>query len=105
MPPDAIMQRAIVPLKTQVLQKTPGFPGADLRRALSAEAGPAIVYVATKKEAEALAAELKASLPGVTAAAYHAGMSHSDRRQVHFDFLKDRVQVKRKGRGAKERQA
>jgi ATP-dependent DNA helicase RecQ len=54
-------------------------------------AGPGLLYVATRKDthtyAEALASQ------GVTAAAYHAGMSGSERDAVHENFRDDRYHV------------
>ncbi len=51
---------------------------------------PAIVYCASRKNAEALAAELKDHFP---AAPYHAGMTGEDRDLVQDGFLKGRLDV------------
>jgi DNA topoisomerase-3 len=51
---------------------------------------PAILYAPTRKEAEALAEELKGIAP---AAAYHAGMTAADRDRVQAAFLAGRLQV------------
>ncbi len=51
---------------------------------------PAIVYTPTRKEATALAGELKRELPAV---AYHAGMTARDRDDVQARFLEGRAEV------------
>jgi len=51
---------------------------------------PAIVYTPTRKEATALASELKG---GVRAVAYHAGMTARDRDDVQARFLEGRAEV------------
>ncbi|MCV9899039.1 MULTISPECIES: ATP-dependent DNA helicase RecQ [unclassified Exiguobacterium] len=48
---------------------------------------PAVVYTATRREAEALAFELEDAL------FYHGGMSTEDRRLVQSQFLRDEVSV------------
>ena len=53
--------------------------------------GPGIVYVATHRHAEELAAELEVA--GVSAEAYHAGLSARQRREVQDGFLADRYRV------------
>ncbi|WP_234009071.1 RecQ family ATP-dependent DNA helicase [Deinococcus sp. NW-56] len=53
--------------------------------------GPGIVYAATRKAAEALAADLVAR--GVRAAAYHAGMGTAAREGVQGDFMADALEV------------
>jgi ATP-dependent DNA helicase RecQ len=50
-----------------------------------ATAGTGIVYVATRRQAEELAAEIAAG--GKEAAAYHAGLVRSERDSVHQRFL------------------
>ncbi|MFI6339495.1 RecQ family ATP-dependent DNA helicase [Streptomyces sp. NPDC050535] len=57
----------------------------------AAEPKPGIVYVATRKDAEAYAAEL-AEL-GLSAAAYHAGSRAADRSAVHDSFLSGELDV------------
>jgi ATP-dependent DNA helicase RecQ len=52
---------------------------------------PGIVYVATRKAAETLAAEL--SDRGVQAAPYHSGRRGRDREEVHERFLDGRLDV------------
>jgi ATP-dependent DNA helicase RecQ len=52
---------------------------------------PGIVYVPTRRAAEALAERLCAA--GVAAAAYHGGMSGGERARRHEDFMSDRVPV------------
>jgi len=53
--------------------------------------GSGIVYVATRRGAEAVAEELQAQ--GVNAAAYHAGMKAVEREQVQRRFMSDDVAV------------
>lgn len=55
------------------------------------EAKPGIVYTATRKSAEALAAEMQDY--GLAAAAYHAGMRHADRESVQDGFLGGSLEV------------
>jgi ATP-dependent DNA helicase RecQ len=68
---------------------------ASKRRAViertAAEPKPGLLYAATRKDAEAYAAEL-AGL-GLTAVPYHAGMKAADRKRVHQRFLDDEVDV------------
>ncbi|BEP12925.1 RecQ family ATP-dependent DNA helicase [Acidothermaceae bacterium B102] len=61
----------------------------ELRAA--AEAKPGIVYVATRKDAEAYAAELHAL--GLRAAPYHGGMRAADREDVQERFMTDQLDV------------
>jgi ATP-dependent DNA helicase RecQ len=61
----------------------------ELRAA--SEAKPGIVYVATRKDAEAYAAELGDI--GLRAAAYHGGMRAADREDVQSRFMSDDVDV------------
>jgi ATP-dependent DNA helicase RecQ len=60
-----------------------------LRAATSAK--PGLVYVATRKDAEAYADEL--SDLGLDAEAYHAGMKAADREWVHRSFLEGDLDV------------
>jgi ATP-dependent DNA helicase RecQ len=53
--------------------------------------GPGVVYVATHRHAEDLASELETA--GVSAQAYHAGLSARQRREVQDGFLADRYRV------------
>jgi ATP-dependent DNA helicase RecQ len=55
------------------------------------EAKPGIIYTATRKSAEALAADLADY--GMTAAAYHAGMRAADRSSVQDGFLAGSLDV------------
>jgi ATP-dependent DNA helicase RecQ len=55
------------------------------------EQKPGIVYTATRKSAEALAAELQDY--GLAAAAYHAGMRSADRSSVQDGFLDGSLEV------------
>jgi len=65
------------------------------RRALVADAagrsGLGLVYVATRRDAEAYAKEL--SVAGLRAEAYHAGMRAAERERVHALFSGDGVDV------------
>jgi ATP-dependent DNA helicase RecQ len=56
-----------------------------------AEPKPGIVYAATRRLAEKLAAELAGA--GVSAVAYHGGMNRSARTRAQEDFMSDRVEV------------
>ncbi|WP_298252604.1 RecQ family ATP-dependent DNA helicase [uncultured Arthrobacter sp.] len=53
--------------------------------------GPGLVYVATKKAVDALAAELRTA--GRKADAYHAGRRKKEREAVHDGFLDGRIDV------------
>ncbi|WP_344122920.1 RecQ family ATP-dependent DNA helicase [Kocuria aegyptia] len=68
---------------------------SDKRRAVLDEVAelvdPGLVYVATRKETEAYAAELLRR--GVRAEAYHAGRKRSERNEVHARFLADELDV------------
>ncbi|WP_329086709.1 RecQ family ATP-dependent DNA helicase [Actinomadura citrea] len=68
---------------------------ADKRRALVEDAagrkGLGLVYVATRRDAEAYGEELAAA--GLRAAAYHAGMKAADRHRVHEAFQGDELDV------------
>ena len=68
---------------------------AAKRRALVADAAErgalGLVYVATRRDAEAYAKELTAA--GLRAHAYHAGMKASRREQVHTLFAEDGLDV------------
>ncbi len=52
---------------------------------------PGIVYVATRKRAEEIAAAL--GNKGIKAVYYHAGMKASDRQQVQTEFMQDQAEV------------
>jgi len=62
-----------------------------LREHVAAEAPPGIVYVATRRGAEELAAELCED--GLRAAAYHAGMRKLDRESAQNRFMDDELDV------------
>jgi ATP-dependent DNA helicase RecQ len=57
----------------------------------SAESLPAIVYCGTRKDTDSLAAEIKAS--GISAVAYHAGLTPERRRAAQEDFMGGRADV------------
>jgi len=63
---------------------------AVLQRAV-VEPKPGLIYAATRKDAETLAADLRGL--GVAAASYHAGMRAVARRAVHDGFLDDELEV------------
>lgn len=65
--------------RAAVLDALPGLPT------------PGLLYVATRKEAESYADALRAS--GLTAAAYHAGLSAGARDAVHAGFRDDEYDV------------
>ncbi len=76
-------------IAVEVAEMLPSARRDEVRRLLSDPARrPAIVYAPSRKEADALGAELRAELP---AAAYHAGMTASDRDRVQAEFLSGRV--------------
>ena len=52
---------------------------------------PGIVYAATRKAAEMIAAELQQR--GIEAAAYHAGMKGTDRDHIQTQFMQDELAV------------
>jgi ATP-dependent DNA helicase RecQ len=56
-----------------------------------ASEGRGILYVASRKDADAFAAEL--SELGLRAAAYHAGMRSADRERVQRQFMADEIDV------------
>ena len=78
-------------LAVEVAELKPSARGAVVRRLL-ADPGrrPAIVYAPTRKESEALAADLAATLP---AAPYHAGLSAAERDRAQAAFLAGEVEV------------
>ncbi len=63
---------------------------AVVQRAI-AEAKPGLVYVATRKQAEQLADDLRAA--GLQAEAYHAGMPRTERERVHDAFTDGSAEV------------
>ncbi|MCY1059931.1 DNA topoisomerase 3 [Nannocystis sp. SCPEA4] len=74
----------------EVLERNPGERAATIRELLSERARrPAIVYAATRKNAEELADALGPRL----AAAYHAGMSNDERDRVQTAFLAGQREV------------
>lgn len=63
----------------------------ELRRIVGAATHPGIVYVATRKDAEALTEELRTD--GLEVAHYHGGMAAADREDAHRAFLHDDLDV------------
>lgn len=69
------------------------YKAAWVNRYIAAHEGQSgIVYCATRKDTEALAAALNAAKPGV-AVAYHGGMMADERNRAQRDFVTDRVPV------------
>ncbi len=62
-----------------------------IAEAVTSAAKPGIVYVATRRHAEELAAELGGR--GMTAEHYHAGLSKRERDELHERFDADEVEV------------
>jgi len=62
-----------------------------LMRLLYRSTEPAIVYVATRRDAEAIASMLRDR--GIAARAYHAGMERYDRDVVQDMFMNDQIRV------------
>ncbi|MEU0884105.1 RecQ family ATP-dependent DNA helicase [Lentzea sp. NPDC005914] len=58
---------------------------------VSEQAGPGLLYVPTRKDAERYAADLVAR--GLAAAAFHAGMKAADRRRVQDGFMRGDLDV------------
>ncbi|MEA2471603.1 MAG: ATP-dependent helicase RecQ, partial [Thermoleophilaceae bacterium] len=58
---------------------------------VAAEAGPGIVYAATRRLAEELAESLREA--GVSALAYHGGMRRAEREEAQEAFMQDRIDV------------
>jgi len=78
-------------LAVEVAEAPPSRRGELVKEILAAEGRrPAIVYTPTRKEATALAGELKRDLRAV---AYHAGMTARDRDDVQARFLEGRADV------------
>jgi superfamily II DNA helicase RecQ len=75
----------------------PERPGAICGLLASAERRPAIVYAASRKGAEKLAAELSATKTNTTgkipAAAYHAGLDAATRERVQTTFQAGKLEV------------
>lgn len=65
--------------RSAVLEAIPGLPT------------PGLLYVATRKEAESYAEELR--IKGIAAAIYHAGMKAAEREAVHAGFRDDEYEV------------
>lgn len=65
--------------RSAVLEAMPGLPT------------PGLLYVATRKEAESYAEELRAK--GIVTANYHAGMKTTERDAVHAGFRDDEYEV------------
>jgi ATP-dependent DNA helicase RecQ len=62
---------------------------AALLRGLAVQAGSGIVYCATRRLVEELAALFQQRFPQRTVRAYHAGMDNESRRQSQEDFMAD----------------
>jgi DNA topoisomerase-3 len=78
-------------IAVEIVEMRPSERGDAVRKILSdSERRPAIVYAPTRKEADALGASLQENFP---AAAYHAGMTTSERDRVQSAFLSGRLEV------------
>ncbi|HEY9421620.1 MAG TPA: RecQ family ATP-dependent DNA helicase, partial [Thermoanaerobaculia bacterium] len=78
-------------IAVEIVEMLPSERRGAVRRILaSRERRPAIVYAPTRKEADALGAELQEAFP---AAAYHAGMTTAARDKVQAAFLAGRLEV------------
>jgi DNA topoisomerase-3 len=75
----------------EVVEAAPGERTRITEQLLSdEERRPAIVYAPTRKQADALAAHLRAAMP---CDAYHAGLSAAVRNRVQEEFLAGRLEV------------
>ena len=75
----------------EIVEAPPSIRGEKTRELLQEpDFRPAIVYCGSRKNADALAAELKNDFP---AAPYHAGMASDDRDLVQDGFLNGRFEV------------
>jgi len=70
-----------------------GEKDAALVRGLAASPGTGIVYCATRKTVEELAAFLEEKMPGRIVSGYHAGMSQPDRKQNQERFMEGKGAV------------
>ncbi len=78
-------------IAVEVVEMRPSERRDAVRRILGdPERRPAIVYAPTRKEADALGVMLQEDFP---AAAYHAGMTTSDRDRIQTAFLSGRLEV------------
>jgi DNA topoisomerase-3 len=78
-------------IAVEVVESPPSLRRDLVQRILAdADRRPAIVYTPTRKEAEALGAELNETFP---AAAYHAGMKAENRDRVQREFQADELEV------------
>lgn len=71
--------------------REPDDKNVELLDILKERTGSAIVYCATRKNVESVTEALLRN--GISAGAYHAGMSKDDRARVQDDFLYDRLDV------------
>lgn len=75
----------------EVVEASPGERTRLVERLLAGEERrPAIVYAPTRKQADALAAQLRSAIP---CDAYHAGLSASVRHRVQEGFLGGKLEV------------
>jgi DNA topoisomerase-3 len=78
-------------IAVEVVEMRPSERRDAVRRILAdPDRRPAIVYAPTRKEADALGVMLQEDFP---AAAYHAGMTTSDRDRIQTAFLSGRLEV------------
>lgn len=64
---------------------------AELKRIISSIEGSGIVYTLTRKESESIASELNAV--GISAIAYHAGISGEKRNRIQNHFMENKYKV------------
>jgi ATP-dependent DNA helicase RecQ len=77
-------------IRYTVVDKTK--PAAQLRTFLAAHAGESgIVYALSRKRVEAITSDLNKA--GISAAAYHAGLSDTERQEAQDGFQRDDIQV------------
>ena len=75
----------------EVVEAAPSSRTSLVRSILGQQTSrPAIVYVPTRKQAEAVAQELASVCPS---AAYHAGLDAARRSRVQQDFLEGRIEI------------
>ncbi len=77
-------------IAVEVLEMRPSLRRETVRRVLRDSGRPAIVYVPTRKESDALGRELQEDF---SAAAYHAGLAAAERERVQTEFLSGTLDV------------
>ena len=88
---DIVLRTSGCLIAVEVTEIPPSQRRDAVRRILADPARrPAIVYAPSRKEADALGAELRQDF---SAAAYHAGMNGADRDRVQSGFLSGKLEV------------